>query len=347
MERRRFHKHILTRSQSPSRNESLDMRAKLIDVCMRKDATEIKRFGRAKASLMLLLCLAACFIFLISLVFKTNASVTVSEPTGRDLPANLSMTEQSGETGDFLMFSHTTPRHASLSCASCHRRETNSPRPDLPGHKACTDCHVQQFVSASGGEAICAICHTNLDSGSPAVKAFPSLKSFNARFDHAQHASGAARPQAGCVACHTPARRGVALSILVNLDAHANCYQCHSPGATNATGGDISTCGVCHEPGRLTRTSTNARSFALSFSHAAHGSRQNLSCADCHTVKANLPQSRQVESPRPSQHFPPARARSCATCHDNRRAFGGEDFADCRRCHRGATFRLSVTGGKH
>jgi hypothetical protein len=28
-------------------------------------------------------------------------------------------------------------------------------------------------------------------------------------------------------------------------------------------------------------------------------------------------------------------ARSCMTCHDNKRAFGGEDFKDCTRCHRG------------
>ncbi|HEX5706892.1 MAG TPA: cytochrome c3 family protein, partial [Pyrinomonadaceae bacterium] len=76
------------------------------------------------------------------------------------------------------------------------------------------------------------------------------------------------------------------------------------------------------------------------FSHAAHGSRQGLSCASCHEVRAGLAQSRQVSSPRPAQHFPPARTRSCASCHDNRRAFGGEDFGDCKRCHRGSTFRL-------
>jgi hypothetical protein len=28
------------------------------------------------------------------------------------------------------------------------------------------------------------------------------------------------------------------------------------------------------------------------------------------------------------------------TCHNNRRAFGGDDFADCKRCHTGQTFRF-------
>ncbi|MGB8508811.1 MAG: cytochrome c3 family protein [Pyrinomonadaceae bacterium] len=184
---------------------------------------------------------------------------------------------------------------------------------------------------------MCAICHTNLESGVPPVKSFPALKSFNARFDHAQHTTGTARPQAGCVSCHTPTRRGIALSIPAGLGAHSNCYACHTPGAQSA-GRDISSCATCHASGRQTRTQTNAKAYAVNFSHAAHGSRANLNCADCHTVKAGLSQSRQVAAPRPTQHFAPSRAQSCATCHDNRRAFGGEDFADCKRCHRAATF---------
>ena len=82
-----------------------------------------------------------------------------------------------------------------------------------------------------------------------------------------------------------------------------------------------------------------APAFRVGFSHAAHGARQRLSCADCHRARAGLPQSRQVSSPLAAEHFQSARAQSCMTCHDDRRAFGDANFRDCRRCHRGQTFR--------
>ncbi|HEU4595458.1 MAG TPA: cytochrome c3 family protein [Pyrinomonadaceae bacterium] len=239
--------------------------------------------------------------------------------------------------GNFSTFSHSLPAHSGLACASCHQRSNNSPQPALPGHKSCTSCHFQQFVTA--GQPICAICHTNVESANPPVKGFPSLKSFNVRFDHAQHTTGAGRPEAGCASCHAPARRGVALTIPAGLQAHQNCYQCHTPGAQSG-GRDISSCGACHAQGGYRRTSTGSRAFAVSFSHATHGPRQGLSCAECHSVRAGAPQSRQVTSPRPTQHFASGRAQSCMTCHNNRRAFGGDDFADCKRCHKGPTFRF-------
>lgn len=239
--------------------------------------------------------------------------------------------------GDYANFSHGTPRHSNLACDSCHRRADNSPRPQLPGHKACADCHIPQFMTS--GTPFCNICHTSLDSRNPPVKGFPSLKSFNVRFDHAQHSAGAARPESGCAACHAPARRGVALSIPAGLDAHANCYSCHTPQA-NAGGRDLGSCAACHAPGGYRRTPAAARAFRVGFSHAAHGPRQRLGCADCHTVRAGLPQGRQVSAPAPTQHFGSPRAQTCMTCHNNRRAFGGDDFADCKRCHKGQTFRF-------
>lgn len=234
-------------------------------------------------------------------------------------------------------FSHSTPQHARLACASCHDRDSNRARPKLPGHKACSDCHMQQFMSPGSG--FCVSCHTDIGSRNPPVKAFPGLSSFDARFDHAQHMSGAARPEGDCAACHKPMGRGVALSIPTGAEAHVNCYQCHTPNA-RAGGRDISSCGACHQPGKLARVTTGARAFRVNFSHSTHGARQNLSCSDCHTVRAGLARGRQVSAPRPVQHFGSSRAMSCMTCHDNRRAFGGDDFNDCKRCHTGRTFRF-------
>jgi c(7)-type cytochrome triheme protein len=254
-------------------------------------------------------------------------------------PAPAFVTSAAGQGGaGGSKFSHALPRHAELACDSCHRREDNSARPRLPGHKACTDCHIQQFLTSGG--PLCANCHTAVEGSDPPLKAFPGLTGFNMRFDHARHAAGAGRPAEGCASCHRPVRRGVALSIPAGAAAHENCYACHTPNARAASGGDISSCATCHAAGRYARTPTNARAYSVSFSHAGHGPRQNLRCDDCHQVRAGAGQGRQVTAPRPTQHFGSGRAQSCMTCHDDRRAFGGDDFADCKRCHKGQTFRF-------
>jgi c(7)-type cytochrome triheme protein len=253
--------------------------------------------------------------------------------------ADSSFENLSQDVNDFSKFSHTSTRHAALACASCHRRAAdNSIEPRLPGHKACTDCHLPQFVTPN--VPMCFICHASVEGENPPVKAFPGIRSFNARFDHAQHNAGAARPPQGCVACHQPAaRRGVALSIPASLAAHARCYTCHTPDA-QSSGREINSCGVCHAPAaRYARTPTRAPAFGVGFSHATHGARQRLSCADCHQTRAGAAQSQQVTSTRPLEHFSTTRAQSCASCHNNRRTFGDADFGNCRRCHTGQTFR--------
>jgi c(7)-type cytochrome triheme protein len=245
---------------------------------------------------------------------------------------------------DYSRFSHRSENHSRLACASCHVRADNSATPRLPGHKACTDCHFAEFVNSK--VPMCNICHSSLSEGNPPLRAFPGKfnESFNAKFDHAQHNQGEGRPAAGCAACHTATvRRGVAMTIPVGLGAHNNCYQCHTPGRTYA-GRDISSCAACHTVAGYRRTQPNAVAFGASFSHAGHGARQRLGCTDCHSVRAGLAQGAQISSPRTAQHFAPARTTSCATCHNNKRAFGEADYGDCRRCHTGPTFKFRGVG---
>jgi c(7)-type cytochrome triheme protein len=270
-------------------------------------------------------------------IFNRRAAASVAPNS----PAPVAPQQQQGMSGvDFSKFLHNSPRHASLACAACHARD-NSTRPNLPGHKACTDCHLPQFVTANN--PMCAICHTDVQSGNPPVKAFPGIRSFNAKFDHAQHNTGAARPANGCVACHTPAsRRSAAMTIPASFNAHGQCYTCHTSNA-QSNGRDIASCGVCHSlTARYFRTSTNARAFRASFSHATHGARQRLGCNDCHNLRAGAAQSRQVTAPAVSQHFNTTRAQSCMSCHNGRRAFGDADFNDCKRCHKAQTFRMGI-----
>lgn len=293
-----------------------------------------KRNARQTLAFAILL---ACVVALVALsIFNRRAVASVTSNSVVPVAA-----QQGGMSGvDFSKFLHNSPRHASLACAACHARD-NSTRPNLPGHKACTDCHLPQFVTAN--QPMCAICHTDLNSQNPPVKSFPSLRSFNAKFDHAQHNTGAARPASGCVACHTPAsRRSAAMTIPAGFNAHTQCYTCHTSNA-QSNGRDIASCGVCHSlSARYFRTSTNARAFRASFSHATHGARQRLGCNDCHNLRAGAAQSRQVTAPAVSQHFNTTRAQSCMSCHNGRRAFGDADFNDCKRCHKAQTFRMGI-----
>ena len=245
---------------------------------------------------------------------------------------------------DYSKFLHTSPKHRSIACTSCHERSDNSATPRFPGHKACTDCHRGQFTTPA--IPMCLICHTDTKSNNPPLKNFPAgfNEAFNVKFDHAQHLSGTARPPNGCAGCHnSPINRRAGFSIPANLAAHNTCYTCHTPTSRSNAGREIASCGVCHDQRPYQPTSTNARAFARAFSHADHGARQRLDCADCHKVTAGAPQTRQVSSTTAAQHFVNTRGQTCATCHTGKRTFGGDlGFGDCKRCHSGPTFRMPL-----
>jgi c(7)-type cytochrome triheme protein len=243
-------------------------------------------------------------------------------PTELDAPPLMEAQEK-----DYSHFTHTNQFHARMPCLLCHTRNTNASRMSFPGragHTPCAGCHVQQFSDNSS--AICTICHT--DPGSGAMKRFPGLRSFGRKFDHSRHRG------VNCAVCHKASQRGVAFSIPSGANAHTTCFQCHLSNASSS----MSSCNVCHQPGRLVRTSESARSFNMNFSHARH-IRGSLNCANCHTVRPGAATGRQVTSPFPAMHFPP-RGASCGACHNGTQVFGANNFANCRRCHLGNSFRF-------
>jgi hypothetical protein len=65
-----------------------------------------------------------------------------------------------------------------------------------------------------------------------------------------------------------------------------------------------------------------------------------LSCNECHRVRAGVARGLQVSAPQPLNHHASPGALSCMTCHNGKRAFGGEDFAACKRCHAGNTWHF-------
>jgi len=229
---------------------------------------------------------------------------------------------------DYSKFKHDNPNHSRLPCLLCHRRETNSAQPTLPGsdgHLPCAGCHAQQFANSSG--PMCTICHTDVQAGK--LKAFPRLSSFNMKFDHARHMQ---MGNVTCNSCHRPSRGGVALSIQAGFSAHTTCFRCHTQ---NAKSGDqnISSCGVCHQPGRHVRMREMAAAFRVGFSHAEHDKSEGLSCNECHRIRAGVARRLQVSAPQPLNHHAAPAAFSCMSCHNGKRAFGGDDFSTCKRCH--------------
>jgi c(7)-type cytochrome triheme protein len=281
-----------------------------------------ERATSRKPLLSLSVLITGALAFTVADLSGSRTSSSRAESQGQLRPA---VFQNAG--GDYSRFTHANAAHSRLPCLLCHRRENNSPRPvRSSGHTPCAGCHAEQF--ANSASPICTICHTAVGGSNPPVKPFPSLKSFNMKFDHARHQG------TGCSTCHKPAGRGVALSIPAGLNAHETCYKCHAPRA-QADGRDISSCGTCHRLGQYARAQVFTKAYRVSFSHAKHGERQDLNCNDCHSVRAA-----KATAPVPSQHFGSARAQSCRNCHNNTRAFGGDDFSDCKRCHQGDTFRF-------
>jgi c(7)-type cytochrome triheme protein len=235
-----------------------------------------------------------------------------------------------GSNIDYSKFRHDNANHSRLPCLLCHRRETDAPRPAMPGaanHAPCAGCHAKEF--ANTGHPICTVCHTDVQAGT--VKPFPRLSSFGMRFDHARHQN---LGRLSCASCHRPLRGGVALSIPAGFNAHTNCFACHTSRA-QSNGRDISSCGTCHRMERYVRASQTARAFRVGFSHAKHDRTEGLSCNECHRVQAT-----RVSAPQPLNHHAAPRAFSCMSCHNGKRAFGGDDFSVCKRCHTGARWQF-------
>lgn len=231
---------------------------------------------------------------------------------------------------DYSKFTHTNQQHARLPCLLCHRREDNSPQPKRSlGHLPCSGCHTQQFSDSSS--PFCTICHVS--NGSKELKPFPRMRSFDAKFNHAIHTRAGSKPREGCATCHKPANKGVAKSFPTGFSAHNTCFQCHTSQAKSGDK-DISSCATCHELGSPTRPSMQAKAYRVNFSHAKHTAR-NMNCTECHAVSSG-----RTGSPNATMHNNTARGKNCSTCHNNTRAFGIDNFANCKRCHTGNNFKF-------
>jgi c(7)-type cytochrome triheme protein len=280
-----------------------------------------------------LVLICGIFIFgyalTIGVAGKNDDSRFTDPPTEMSVPVEPADPAQTQDK-DYSRFTHTNAFHSRLPCLLCHRRDDNSPRirfPGKPDHLPCAGCHALQF--SDNTSPICTICHTNAETG--AMKKFPSLRSFGFKFDHSRHT------RVNCATCHkSTGRGGAGLTIPSGAAAHSTCFQCHSSRSSPA----MVSCNVCHQSGRPVRTSEWSVAFRKSFNHTKHVAAKNVDCATCHTMRPGASRGRQMSKPLVSMHFAPAQSVSCGGCHNGQRAFGPDDFTNCKRCHQGKTFKF-------
>ena len=228
----------------------------------------MKNGMRSKQLLRALLVLGAMALFIPSCTKQSLRlqPVITSSDTPDPVPARIS-------NKTFAAFSHKIPEHTQFACNTCHSRESKGVNSRLGGHESCIGCHMNEWIAEE--QAICSICHTDLNSKDPPVKAFPVkfIEGFNTVFDHGDHDTGAGKPAEGCSACHEPSGRG--RTIPSGFETHSTCYTCHNAENKNDS------CSLCHKPAEYIRTLPSQYGPKVIFSHRDH---TRDSCNECHRV---------------------------------------------------------------
>lgn len=251
-----------------------------------------------------------------------------------------------------------------LKCDSCHDQRDlmknlvpNSERNKqqrlrFPGHKACVECHVQQFTALP--QETCSICHNvkqGLNNGltvRPPQRDFPRRYDFNAFFDskqHEDHINKYKLPDGGkidCNSCHKPTDKPAPLGVA----AHTECYSCHSPNSGDQKASLKSGCIICHTEQKTDDVSVYGRpskAFGALFTHKTHVGYANNDCRACHTINGGYNQNSPATLKITAHASPDQRGgKGCFTCHDGgqhngRIVFSGEPGSSgggsCSKCH--------------
>jgi hypothetical protein len=225
---------------------------------------------------------------------------------------------------DFTGFVLSSP-HAKLDCAKCHQGELHAQR--FPGRKAsnCRACHQDTHKGQFDHEprfAQCTACHIETTFRPHA-------------FDLAAH-ERTPFPLTGshqAVACQLCHKNELATGVRAFHGQKSACSDCHQDvhqGKFDAAGRPVAVdgrigCQRCHDTKAFTPVATF--DHRLWTGYPLEGAHQRVECTGCHTPK-NEPGERRLG--------PPAGTR-CADCHrdvhQGQFVLGGDQAADCARCH--------------
>ena len=230
-------------------------------------------------------------------------------------------------------FDHSRKEHRTKTedCSACHNRANNDPKPVLPGHSACIECHGKDFTEKTS--QMCVVCHKMpLDAQNSRVE-FPSrLSEFGLkRFSHRDHGNSekmkgqmdAAQMTAGapdCVACH----RFDARVVQASFPKHPECYSCHIHQATEKLGD----CRACHakKAEAMQYNASLGTAFSLyNFRHGAH--LKKAACSKCHQAIEVPPEQPRADVLRISTARGQRHHSDCFGCHVRERE------PICSKCH--------------
>lgn len=256
---------------------------------------------------------------------SASSSLTRTSGSTELLAAIETSVESSSAPQDNAKFNHS--KHNQLKCDQCHVRKADAVKPVMPGHPACISCHIKEFTSPKF--AICANCHQGITAVRPPVLDFPERQTFGLEFSHKTHATYVTGDKrADCSSCHTIA------GARTTFPAHRECYVCHKAPEQVKAGEKVggASCGECHTTsGDKKPPSAMSKAYNYRFTHQVHSQRAGISCGECHKVLGES--ATQVSLPQLKEHRGVG-FQACGSCHNGRRAFGGElANSSCARCH--------------
>ncbi len=308
-----------------------------------------------------LCCLAACLVVLNPFAARgqqSKPSPTPATATPVATPPNYERFTHQTHLG-VVKVPGTFQAHE-LKCDSCHDQrdlmknlvETSErnkqKRLKFPGHKACVECHVQQFTAKP--QQTCTICHVAKQGGlglRPAQRDFPLRYDFNAFFDAKQHETHVtynlpSGEKTSCNSCHKQTDKPAPLGVA----AHAECYVCHSPTSSDQKAAQKSGCIVCHTEQRSDDVSVYgrpSRAYGALFQHKSHVGYVNNDCRACHTINGGYNQSSPASLKITAHASAEQRGgKGCFTCHDGGQHYGRTVFSgepgttgggSCNKCH--------------
>lgn len=301
---------------------------------------------------------------------KPSPAPATAAPSQSSAPPNYEKFTHKSHTG-VVKVPGTNQAH-DLKCDSCHDQRdlmkelvpTTNRNKELklkfPGHKACVECHVQQFTAKP--TQTCTICHDTKQglTARPPQRDFAQRYDFNAFFDAKQHEQHVtynlpSGQKTDCNFCHMQTAKPAVLKIA----SHPECYVCHSPNSGDQKAAQKSGCAVCHTQQQLNARPFSdkyvSRAYGALFTHKSHVGYVSNNCAVCHTVNGGYNQNSPT-SLRVKQHVTPDQrgGKGCFFCHDGgqhfgRTVFSGEPGTDgggsCKKCHTREDAKVFASSG--
>jgi hypothetical protein len=161
----------------------------------KRGARERRLIGARLVALLLASCAVAA-VFAAARAAESSASPVPADPAAAAQRTRQRRPQRGGTQPrrpaiDYSEFNHSSARHLSRQCSSCHVIQSLA-KPDVtdfPDHPSCIECHRQQFFRGAR-PAICSNCHTVTGPRSEARFKFPKPNEpseFAEVFPHSAH----------------------------------------------------------------------------------------------------------------------------------------------------------------